>query len=80
MASTFGLVTEEDWYTKVKLQDWNQNGGKYVLAEYDNKPSKALMSVYPDKNWVSWKLDKHKKVSSTTHFSLTNRKGNLDRC
>src|SRR5258708_7454890 len=46
----------DDWYN-VSKEDIVKNGGNKLLAGYYNdSPSKALHSVYPEHNWILWKF------------------------
>lgn len=46
----------DDWY-KINSEDIHTHGGGSLLvAYYQSSPSKALQSVFPEHNWVSWKF------------------------
>lgn len=45
----------DDWY-KVTLRDIQRLGGEGLISEYyKNSPSRALLNVYPQHNWMLWK-------------------------
>lgn len=40
----------DDWY-HVTVEDIVKNGGGGLLTCYNNSPSSALQSIYPEHNW-----------------------------
>ena len=50
-----GFQKMDDWYN-VTLKDLQQNGGARLLSHYGDSPSKALLSVYPEHSWMSWRF------------------------
>ena len=52
-----GCKCMDDWYN-VTQQDIQTNGGTKLLnSYYSNSPSSALMSVYPEHNWMEWRFN-----------------------
>lgn len=46
----------DDWYN-ITLEDIYKHGGYGLLsAYYNNSPSKALLAVYPEHNWMLWRF------------------------
>ena len=51
-----GYNTMEDWY-KITQKIINKNYGRgLLLHQYDGSPSKFVIAVFPDYNWVEWKF------------------------
>jgi hypothetical protein len=50
-----GFQKMEDWYS-VTYYSICSFGGKGLLSKYGNSPSKLLISVFPDHNWVLFKF------------------------
>jgi len=51
----FRFKSFEDWYN-ITLEDINKHGGHRALFYYNNYPANALLSVYPDFDWIVWKF------------------------
>ena len=45
----------DDWY-KLTADDMSEYGGITLLHLYNNSPSKALQSVYPEHKWMIWRF------------------------
>lgn len=59
-----GYKSMEDWYSLTQ-EDICKNGGRGLLEQHNNSPSKVLQSTYPEHKW---KLDKFKnKPMSLLH-------------
>ena len=50
-----GYKCMDDWY-KVTQEDIHKNGGRGPLDYYNNSPSQALATVYPQHKWEPWKF------------------------
>ena len=51
-----GYKTMEDWYS-ITQKDIYQHGGVSIIdSYYNNSPSKALKSLYPEHQWLMWKF------------------------
>lgn len=55
-----GIQTLDDWYDKISKKVVMDHGGS-ILRHFSNSPMIALMKVYPEHNWVSWKFNKAAK-------------------
>jgi len=55
LADRLGYRRWEDWY-KVRVKDFLRNRGISLLAEYKTSPARALMDVFPGRNWCEWKF------------------------
>src|SRR5271170_4757712 len=49
------LKSFDDWYN-ITQEDINQHGGRKVLSCYNGSPVNALLSIYPDFDWIIWKF------------------------
>src|SRR5690348_2737640 len=56
LANKLGIKSQEDWYrvTKKQVED---NGGQELLSYYQYSPIRALESLYPEYEWISWSFD-----------------------
>src|SRR5689334_12993922 len=50
----------DDWYD-VTVNTIHAHGGQGVLLNYNDSPSMALKSVYPQHNWMPWKFKRAPK-------------------
>lgn len=50
LQNELGYKRMDDWYNVTK-EDICKNVGASVLNKYNDSPSKALMSIYPEHNW-----------------------------
>lgn len=55
LGDQLGYTQMDDWYN-VTTEDITKNGGASVLAKYNYSPSKALMCIYPQHNWMIWRF------------------------
>ena len=56
LGNQLGYHSMDDWYN-VTEEDIHKHGGGGLLNDYyNNSPSKALQSVYPEHNWMPWKF------------------------
>src|SRR5689334_11532477 len=70
-----GYKSMDDWY-KINQGDIFKNGGKWLLAEhYNDSPTKALLSVYPEHNWI---LERFKNKPKGHWKSEQNRRSYFD--
>ena len=42
------------WYSVSKEEIHKYGGGGLLASYYKDSPSKALKTIYPDHNWISW--------------------------
>ena len=64
----------DDWYNLTKGHII-ENGGGTLLEKYNGSPSKLLMSVYPEYNWILFKFD---TVPKNYWDDINNQKEYLD--
>jgi hypothetical protein len=50
-----GLKRMEDWY-EVTLNTLIDHGANGILSKYSFSPSKMLLEVYPNHDWIIWKF------------------------
>jgi len=50
-----GFTSMDDWYN-ISFKDIERSGGAALTKQYNFSPSKALQSVYPEHNWMSWRF------------------------
>src|SRR5271170_6889183 len=50
-----GYKSFEDWYN-ITFEDINKHGGSGLLHYYIDSPVNALLSIYPDFDWIIWKF------------------------
>ena len=55
LATKLHIKEQSDWYS-IETKDVMSHGAKPILAHYNQSLVKALMSVYPDYNWLPWKF------------------------
>ena len=56
LGNTLGYKVMDDWYNVVQ-EDIFRHGGRTILQQFfNNSPSKALQTVYPQHNWLLWKF------------------------
>src|SRR5689334_7486762 len=56
LAKRLGYYSLDDWYN-ITLEDIQRYGGAIRIHDYfNNSPSKALLTVYPEHNWMPWKF------------------------
>ena len=55
LGTQLGYKILEDWY-KISKKDIINNDGGGLLHYYNCSPSRLVISVYPEKNWLPWKF------------------------
>ena len=74
MSKQLGFQTINDWH-KLTHEKFIRYGGSGLLSRYGNSPSKVLLSLYPNHNWMMWKFE---RVPSGFWDSAKNKKLFLD--
>src|SRR5690349_12610595 len=68
----FGLKELQDWYS-ITGEDVKRMGiGRLLKKKYNNSLKEALLSVYPDHEWLEW------RIPTIDFFSLENQVKYLD--
>ena len=55
LGETLGYITMEDWYN-INGEILCANYGNSLLKRYNGSPSKVVISLFPDYNWLEWKF------------------------
>jgi len=55
LGETLGYITMEDWYN-INGEILCANNGSSLLNRYNGSPSKVVISLFPDYNWLEWKF------------------------
>src|SRR5690349_13904891 len=56
LGTQLGCKEMDDWYN-VSVEDIYKHGGSGLLNDYyNNSPSKALQTVYPEHQWLIWRF------------------------
>lgn len=50
-----GIQTKQDWY-KVTCKELERLGGYALVQHFNSSMHNAMMSVYPDHEWLPWKF------------------------
>lgn len=54
LGKILGVQSLDDWYQKLSWKVLRENGGSGLIKIHNNSPIQAVMSVYPEHNWVIW--------------------------
>ena len=56
LGKQLGYKTMEDWYKLIIAHMRDNYGGGGLLRYYNSSPSKFVMDMFPDYEWVEWKF------------------------
>jgi hypothetical protein len=66
-----GIKYHEEWYNVTRKDVIKHGGGSILYHHYENSPSTALISLYPNTDWQIWKFQ---KVPHNYWFNMYNQR------